>query len=154
MELVPSRGASVKRFSPKDVGDMLAVIRRLEELAGELACRNASDAGIARVRALHDEMIRCYRDGNRLDYYKLNQLIHTAVVELADNATLSAMQARLQMRLKRIRFIGHEGAANWAAAVAEHEEIVAALEARDGPRLAEVLDRHLANAWVRVERFV
>ncbi|KAB0679004.1 GntR family transcriptional regulator [Aureimonas leprariae] len=154
VELVPSRGASVKRFSPKDVADMLAVIARLEELAGELACRNAADEGIARVRRMHDEMIRCYGDGNRLDYYKLNQAIHTAIVELADNETLAAMQARLQMRLKRIRFIGHEGPENWAAAVAEHEQMIVALEARDGAKLASVLGRHLTNAWVRVERFV
>ncbi|WP_062012393.1 GntR family transcriptional regulator [Aureimonas sp. AU4] len=154
VELIPSRGATVKRFEPKDVRDMLRVIRQLEMLAGELACEAASDEGIAHVRSLHDEMVRCFERRDRLSYYKLNQAIHTAIVELSDNATLAAMQARLQMRLKRIRFIGHEGEENWTAAVAEHEAMIAALEARDGPRLAAVLGRHLANAWERVERFV
>jgi len=154
VELVPSRGASVKRFSPKDVRDMLEVIRQLEMLAGELACRVASGEGIAHVRTLHDEMARCFAERDRLSYYKLNQAIHTAIVELADNATLAAMQARLQMRLKRIRFIGHEGEENWSAAVREHEAMIEALEARDGARLALVLGEHLGNAWDRVERFL
>ncbi|NKJ04219.1 DNA-binding GntR family transcriptional regulator [Rhizobium sp. SG741] len=35
-------------------------------------------------------------------------------------------------------------------AVADHEEMTAALEARDEARLSEVLGRHLANAWERM----
>jgi DNA-binding GntR family transcriptional regulator len=150
VELVPSRGAVVKRFSAKDVQDMLIVLRTLEELAGKLACQLGSDVEIAQVRALHDEMVRCYQAGDRLQYYKLNQAIHTAIARLAGNASLSEMHQMLQTRLKRIRFIGHEGPERWAAAVAEHEEMITALEARDELRLSEVLGRHLANAWERV----
>lgn len=150
VELVPSRGAVVKRFSGKDVQDMLTVLRSLEELAGRLACQFATDADVARIRAMHDRMIECYRTGDRLEYYKLNQAIHTAIVALSGNTPLVEIQAMLQTRLKRIRFIGHEGPEKWAAAVSEHEEMIAALEARDKDRLAEVLGRHLSNAWERV----
>lgn len=154
VELVPSRGAVVKRFSAKNVQDMLIVLRTLEELAGKLACQLGSDAEIAEVRTLHDEMVGCYRAGDRLQYYKLNQAIHTAIVRLTGNASLSEMHQMLQTRLKRIRFIGHEGPEKWAAAVAEHEEMITALEAHDGARLSEVLGRHLGNAWERVRGVV
>lgn len=150
VELVPSRGAVVKRFSPKDVHDMLTVLRTLEELAGRFACELASDAEIAEVRALHDEMIERYKAADRLQYYKLNQAIHTAIVRLAQNGALIDIHAMLQTRLKRIRFIGHEGAEKWAASIGEHEEMISALEARDKARLSEVLGRHLSNAWDRV----
>ncbi|WP_027998387.1 GntR family transcriptional regulator [Sinorhizobium arboris] len=150
VELVPSRGAVVKRFSAKDVRDMLTVLRTLEELAGRLACEAATDAEIAEVRALHDEMVRRYEAGDRMQYYKLNQDIHTAIARLSGNAALADMHAVLQTRLKRIRFIGHEGPEKWAAAVAEHEEIITALEARNQARLSEVLGRHLTKAWERV----
>lgn len=150
VELVPSRGAVVKRFSAKDVHDMLTVLQTLEELAGKLACEAASDQGIAEVRALHDEMVRRYKAGDRLQYYKLNQQIHSAIVQLAANAALADMHSVLQTRLKRIRFIGHEGPEKWAAAVSEHEEMVVALEARNKAKLSEVLGRHLMNAWERV----
>ncbi|AHK45970.1 putative transcriptional regulatory protein, GntR family [Ensifer adhaerens OV14] len=154
VELVPSRGAVVKRFSAKDVHDMLTVLQTLEELAGKLACDAASDAGIAEVRALHDEMVRRYKVGDRLQYYKLNQQIHSAIVQLAENAALADMHSVLQTRLKRIRFIGHEGPEKWAAAVAEHDEMIVALEARDKAKLSEVLGRHLMNAWERVRASV
>ena len=154
VELVPSRGAVVKRFSAKDVHDMLTVLQTLEELAGKLACEAASDAGIAEVRALHDEMVRRYKVGDRLQYYKLNQQIHSAIVQLAENAALADMHSVLQTRLKRIRFIGHEGPEKWAAAVAEHDEMIVALEGRDKAKLSEVLGRHLMNAWERVSASV
>ncbi|RDL47347.1 HTH-type transcriptional repressor RspR [Ensifer sp. M14] len=154
VELVPSRGAVVKRFSAKDVHDMLTVLQTLEELAGKLACEAASDVAIAEIRALHDEMVRRYKVGDRLQYYKLNQQIHSAIVQLAENAALADMHGVLQTRLKRIRFIGHEGPEKWAAAVAEHDEMIVALEARDKAKLSEVLGRHLMNAWERVRASV
>ena len=150
VELVPSRGAVVKRFGAKDVQDMLLVLANLEELAGRLACTVARDEEVAEIRVLHDRMIQRYRAGDRLEYYKLNQAIHTAIVALSGNAPLAEIHAMLQTRLKRIRFIGHEGPEKWAAAVAEHEEMMTALEARDQDRLAAVLGRHLSNAWERV----
>ncbi|MCO4318499.1 GntR family transcriptional regulator [Phyllobacterium sp. 21LDTY02-6] len=151
VELVPSRGAVVKRFSPKDIEDMLIVIRSMEMLAGRIACAIASDEGIAGLRLLHDAMVRHYEAGERLEYYKLNQQIHTGIVALADNAPLAEVHGLLQSRVKRIRFIGHEGPERWANAVAEHERIMAALERRDAETLARELDVHLANGWERVK---
>lgn len=130
---------------------MIDVIRTLEQHAGRTACATASDAGIAHVRALHDQMIGCYQRGDRLAYYKLNQAIHSAIVALADNAALADVHQLLQTRLKRIRFIGHEGPQKWAGAVAEHEEMIAALEARDPDRLAAIIGEHMDQAWNRVQ---
>jgi DNA-binding GntR family transcriptional regulator len=56
----------------------------------------------------------------------------------------------LQSRLKRIRYIGNELQDKWAGAVADHEEIIAALETRDADRLALALEAHMAATWDRV----
>ncbi|MBB6305208.1 GntR family transcriptional regulator [Rhizobium leucaenae] len=154
VELVPTRGAVVKRFTAKDVFDMLSLLRVLEEMAARLACQAGTSEQIARARTIHDEMIRRYKAGDRLEYYKLNQAIHTLISQMSNNSALIEMQATLQTRLKRIRFVGHEGSERWAAAVSEHEEMIQALEARDGERLAEVLGRHLTNAWERVRESI
>lgn len=150
VELVPPRGAVVKAFGAKEVADMLDVIRILEQNAAIIACRAATDQAIQNVRDLHDQMIDCYRSEDRLAYYKLNQAIHSAIVALADNGPLSDVHGRLQMRLKRIRFVGHEGPEKWASAVSEHQEMIEALEARDAQRLSDVLGQHLTRAWLRV----
>jgi DNA-binding GntR family transcriptional regulator len=78
----------------------------------------------------------------------------TAIARLAENDVLAAMHESIQQRLKRVRFIGNEESAKWEAAAAEHEEMIRALEARDGDRLAEVLARHLEHTWERVRNAV
>ncbi|MDQ2917367.1 MAG: GntR family transcriptional regulator, partial [Pseudomonadota bacterium] len=132
IELVPGRGAVVRKLTRKDVREMLDVLVALETLAGQLACRHATDDGIAALRRTHDEMMGFYRTGNRLEYYWRNQAIHAALAQLSGNALLASLHQVIQARLKRIRFIGNEEPDKWAGAVAEHEAMIAALEARDG----------------------
>ncbi|WP_242626602.1 GntR family transcriptional regulator [Paracoccus sediminis] len=151
VDLVPSRGAVVKTFGAKEVLDMIEVIRTLEQFAGARACQIATNQDIGAIRDLHDQMIACYEAGDRLQYYKLNQAIHSGIVALADNAALSDVHSMVQTRLKRIRFIGHEGPEKWANAVAEHQEMIAALESRDADRLSAILGQHLTLAWERVK---
>lgn len=150
LELVPGRGAVVRKLTPKDVRDMLDVLGAIETLGGRLACRNATDAEIAGLRRLHDEMMVLYRARNRLEYYRRNQAIHSGIARLSGNALLASTHQVIQARLKRIRFIGNEEPDKWAGAVAEHEEMIVALEARDEARLADVIARHLEETWVRV----
>ena len=139
IEIQPNRGAIVSRIGPREARDMLTVISRMEALAGELACRNATDAEIAGVRALHDRMMELFAQRERMLYFGVNQSIHLEIVRIARNDVLRTMHAQLHARMKRIRFRGNDIPHNWAAAVADHEKIIAALEARDGPRLARAV---------------
>lgn len=151
IDIVPARGAIVRKLTPEAAAAMLEVMAALEALAGRLACVRASDADILGVRRIHDRMLNLYARRKRLDYYKLNQAIHTEIVRLSGNAELATVHGVMQARLKRVRFLGNSGPANWASAVAEHDEMIAALEARNGTALAEVLARHMENSWARVK---
>jgi DNA-binding GntR family transcriptional regulator len=151
VDLVPGRGAVVHRLTAKEVQDMLDVLVALETLAGRLACRNASAEQIAELRALHDRMMAFREAGNRLEYYKLNQAIHSAIAALSSNECLVSTHQAIQSRLKRVRFLGHEEPANWEGAASEHVEMIEALERRDEEAVAEVLARHLRQSWVRIQ---
>jgi DNA-binding GntR family transcriptional regulator len=150
IDLVPGRGAIVRTLTAKDVREMLDVLVALETLAGRLACAHASDQDIAGLRRVHDEMMACYGAGSRLEYYWRNQAIHAGLAELSGNGLLASLHQGIAARLRRIRFIGNEEPDKWAGAVAEHEAMIAVLEARDGARLADVVERHLEATWRRV----
>ena len=150
IDLVPGRGAIVRKLTDKDVREMLDVLVALETLAGRLACAHAPDAQIAALRRVLDEMMRSYRAGNRLEYYWRNQAIHAGLAELSGNALLALLHQSISARLRRIRFIGNEEPDKWAGAVAEHEAMIDALGTRDGARLAAVIERHLEETWRRV----
>lgn len=150
VEIVPAKGAVVRRFTEHDIREILEVLKAIEQAAALLACQRASNAEIKKIRHMHERMLELYAKRNRLAYFKLNQAIHSAIVQAAGNSVLAQTHETLQARIKRIRFIGHEGPERWAAAVAEHEEMIAALVARNGAQLSEVLGRHLDMAVERV----
>jgi DNA-binding GntR family transcriptional regulator len=153
VELAPLRGAVVKVFTPKDAQDMLAMIGLLEEFAGQAACA-APQAEIDAIVALHGRMRTHFERRERPEYFALNQQIHNAIVEAAHNPTLAMLHAILRNRMRRIRYIGNGAPDNWSAAMAEHEEMVAALVARDADRAARAMAVHIANTWPRVSATV
>ncbi|PJE37939.1 GntR family transcriptional regulator [Pseudooceanicola lipolyticus] len=148
----PSKGSIVRKLTPEDVFSMLEVLANLEKLAGELACERASAEEIDALVDVHERMMECYRARDRMPYYKLNQEFHSRLAELSKNETLQEVQANIQARLKRIRYISNEKPDFWAGAVADHEEMVKALKERDGQRLGEAMSTHLKRTWDRVRQ--
>jgi DNA-binding GntR family transcriptional regulator len=145
VELQPNRGARVAALTARDVIETLAIVGNLEALAGELACKRLSEAELQEIRALHHQMLAHHARRDRLAYFRANQAIHQAIVQASGNAVLAQVYAALSGRIRRARYAANLNAARWDEAVGEHEAILAALAARDGPQLAALLRSHLAN---------
>jgi DNA-binding GntR family transcriptional regulator len=154
VEIVQSKGAVVRRFSVRDLQDILAVLKIIEQLGARLTCQHADEAALRHLNDLHRRMMDLYALGERLEYFKLNQAIHSGFVQASGNAVLAEMHQTLQARIKRMRFVGNDQPEKWAGAVAEHEQMIEALNRRDGERLAEVVGRHLDQTLIRVRDIV
>jgi DNA-binding GntR family transcriptional regulator len=150
IELVPGRGALVKVLTPRDIQEMLQVLSALETTGARIACRTATDADIAALRRVHDEMMRCYENGNRLEYYKRNQAIHSGFARLSGNRFLAELHEAIQLRLKRIRYLGNAAPDNWRGAVLDHAAMIVALEARDEAALVSAVADHIDRSWLRI----
>lgn len=145
VELLPNRGARVVRLTLKMVKDTYDLMGALEGLSGELACQNISDEGIRAIRALHDEMLRHYRERNLPDYFRVNQRIHEGILAASGNEVLQETYSNLNQRVKRVRYSKKMTDDFWRKAVQDHEHMILALEARDGRRLGQILRDHLCN---------
>ena len=143
--LLPNRGAQVAPLEAGRLAETLAVMGALEALAGELACRNATDAQVAEVAALHAEMVARHASGDLASYFRYNQAIHLKIVEAAGNATLTQTYRQLNANVLRARYMANLSRERWDEAVREHEGILAALRARDPVRLKCLLQGHLAH---------
>jgi DNA-binding GntR family transcriptional regulator len=148
VELLPNRGARVARLDDSDIEDMFQVMGALEALAGSLACTQISEAELAEIAALHYEMLAQYMRRDLPGYFRLNQAIHAAIVAAARNPILAATYQSLAARIRRARYFANLSDERWQHAVAEHEAILQTLQARDGPRLARLLEAHLHNKSV------
>jgi DNA-binding GntR family transcriptional regulator len=145
IELLPNRGARVAGLTAEDVAHSLKVIGTLEALAGELACARLTADELSEIRARHFQMLVHHARRDRLAYFKANQAIHQAIVAASGNPVLVQTYANLSGRIRRARYAANLDRARWDEAVAEHEAMLPALEARDGARLAEIMRLHLDN---------
>ena len=150
VELLPNRGAIVSQMDPVRLGESLAVMGALEALAGELACRNATDAQINEIRALHYEMLAYHARGDLAGYFKFNQAIHLKIVKYSGNAVLYNIYRQMNGNMRRARYMANLSKERWDAAVREHDEILASLAARDVKRIKALLSDHLANKLASV----
>jgi len=143
--LAPNRGAIVTELSLRDVRESFDVMSGLEALSGELACRHVTDAEIAEIKALTFEMLACHARGDLPGYYRRNREIHDRINRAARNGVLTQVYTTLNLRIQNLRFRSNFDRDKWDAAAHEHAEMVDALEARDGPRLAALLRDHLTR---------
>ena len=150
VELLPNRGAVVAPLKPEKMKEVFVVLGALEALAGDLACRNATEADIAEIRGLHYHMLAHHARGELAQYFRYNQQIHIKFMECAGNATLAQVYRGLNAHVKRARYLANLSRERWDKAVKEHEDMLDALVKRDGVRLQTLLRDHLANKLVMV----
>jgi DNA-binding GntR family transcriptional regulator len=152
IRLLPNRGAVLTELTVEEVKEKLEVLAVLEALAGKLACQNATDAELAEIRALHYEMLAWFSRQNRLEYFKLNQRIHLAIVAASGNRTLVETHARINAQLYRVRYRSNLQNELWGTAVEEHEEMLAALEARNSEDLSMCMLNHLGQTFFKFSK--
>jgi DNA-binding GntR family transcriptional regulator len=145
--LQANRGARVAQVTREELEKTFPVIAVLEELAGELACRNLSDAEIDEIGTRHDAMIKAYLAKDRKAYFQANQDIHNAFIEGARNDILESHHRLLASRVRRARFMANLSDDRWAQAIREHEQMMEKLHNRDAEGLGRLMKMHMMNKY-------
>ena len=154
IELVRNKGAIVKRLGVGEIEDMLEAVRVIERYAAEVGVERASREEIDAIVAMHKRMQAYFKAQDRLPYYKLNQSIHSAIVALTRNEALIAAHEALQMRLRRMRYVGNERPSSWSGAMREHDAMIKALKKRDSAELIKAISVHLDRTRERLIEFL
>jgi len=145
IEISPNRGASVAKMSETEIWETFELMSALEAFSGELACKRITPVELAAIKALHYGMLACKAQNDLPGYYLRNQEIHDKINEAAQNSVLRQTYLSLNRRLKALRFKSNFQPRKWDTAVHEHEEMILALESRDGKRLSAILREHLLS---------
>lgn len=150
VELIPRRGAFVRQPGPVELMEMFEVMAELEAVCGRLAALRISEAALDELR---DANSKCQQavDAREADaYYTENERFHRIIYQQSGNRFLAQEASKLHKRLKpfrrqQLRFRGRMG-----QSMAEHEDIVRALEAGTADLAADTLRAHVA---VQGEKF-
>lgn len=150
--LLPNRGARAAKLTRRDLDELFEVNGALEALAGELACGRITEAEVAAIAGMHQEMAAAFERRDLENYYRANRAIHEAILAAAGNQTLEAVYESVGARIRRARFVAPMPPGHWEVAMLEHEAMLNALRRRDGGMLSAILKTHLKHKREEIER--
>lgn len=139
------RGCFVNQVTEQDLDEIFPVIALLEGRCAYEATRNASDADIQALEALHERLTRHARARRINDYYEANYAIHEAIITLADNRWLAQVIGDLRKILKLARLQQLHAPGRLEQSLAEHLAVFDALKARNAEAAEQAMRTHLTR---------
>jgi DNA-binding GntR family transcriptional regulator len=152
--ITPRRGARVVQLTPKTLRDVFEVRVLLEGLAARLAAENRSDGDLAELKSLSASMRAAVEGGPETRFFTLNNSFHRAIARIGANDYLASLQETAANRTFLPLFLFLSDKNHLATAVEAHEEIVGAIERRDGAESERAMSRHVRQIQTEAERLV
>jgi len=141
----PRRGCFVNEVTERDLDEIFPVIALLEGRCAYEAARNASDAELNELDALHERLVRHAKARRINDYYATNHIIHEAIIKLADNKWLAQVIGDLRKILKLARLQQLHAPGRLDQSLSEHLAVFAALKARDSEGADAAMRTHMTR---------
>ena len=139
--LHPNRGAFVWSPSAEEAREVFAARRVVERAGIESAAATINAAALARLRELVAAGAAAAHRAEEREAIRLSGQFHIEIAEIAGNAVLTRFLEDLVARTSLI--IVFYGARTQACSDSDHDELIAALAARQVGRAGELMERHL-----------
>ncbi len=151
--IYPHRAVMVSELSADDLEQMYAVRISLESLAAEMAVPGLTDADIAEMRQIQRELNHVVDEANPASFAEKDRAFHLALYRSANNKFLSRLIDDL--RKASLRFLTvYATVERLSTAVAEHEQIITAAEARDSKKVVALIQQNLERTCTVAAAFL
>ena len=137
------RGAYVTEVSERDLADVYHLLALLESDAAGVVAIEATAAQLKELTALHKELEKSV--GQREKFFELNEAFHMRLLAIADNRWRDQMVADLRKVMKLNRHNSLLKSGRIEESLAEHQEIMAALLARNAAATVKAMQAHFKN---------
>lgn len=145
VEYAPNRGFRLFDRTAEEIRDIVEMIVVLEGAAAPSMAANADEAAITELRQMAEQFDAMITEGSHADLRLLNYRFHSRLNMLGGNAVM----ARTVQNLRECcisgpfgRYTTYQGLRESSA---EHFAIIAALQAREGAKLASLLRAHSSH---------
>jgi DNA-binding GntR family transcriptional regulator len=140
----PHRGAFVKRLDRRDVVELFEIRIALECEAAALAAEKLTDDGLEQLRQMQQQSASAITE--EADGFPDVVDLHGLIATLSANRRLAAQVEQINTELRLARSRSGSTPARAALALAEHEEIINHLAARDPAKAALAMRSHLSGS--------
>ena len=150
VEILPFRGARVRRPTTAELLEAISVRAELETLGARLAVPRMSESDLADLLAHGEELRRAAATGDAHALALADAAFHGHIIGLSGNATLRRVWQSLEPFSRTYITAAIPGVdVNWTAAL--HWPILDALRLRDPELVAEALRQHFDKAGSKID---
>ncbi|MGX9351132.1 GntR family transcriptional regulator [Shimia sp. W99] len=159
LDLRTNRGARVSEMSYTTLRDFFLAAPMIYGAILRLAALNATAAQVEALKGAQDDFRAALRSGSGADRALANNRFHEITGEMAGNVYLLPSFNRLLIDHARISMTFYRPGdtkmvENVSEASAHHDDIIAAIEARDAERAAALAEAHWNLSRGHIEMFV
>ena len=150
--LEPNRGASVATLTLAQALDVLQAREALEVGVGRIAAERIGDDDLRVLQDLVAAMRGALESSEYDRYSATNQTFHRTIYRASGNETLPELIEQTKLRLARLQLRTILIPGRGERSLAEHEAILAALEAGDPDAAERALRTHMSNLRQAIEK--
>jgi DNA-binding GntR family transcriptional regulator len=143
--ILPRRGTIVADLNVSDLQKIFEMRLELEIYAIRLATERATPAQIAEMEQLFANSDEIISQGDPHQLMALDHQAHQLLAKAAHNEFLEETLERLYSQGLRLWYLLLHKVSRLPEAIAEHQQMIAAVKAADSQRAAEVMRAHITN---------
>lgn len=145
VKVIPRRGVYIVRKSKEEILDMILVWAAVESMAARLVTEVATDAEIASLRKIVNQVEREQAPAHIDEYSDSNVRFHQTILRLSRSEELLRVANQLFMHVRAIRTRSMAEGDRVNRSIVDHMEIIEAIEARHTERAERLVREHTLN---------
>lgn len=146
LQATSSRTLRLRVLSPSDFDEITAIRVELEGMAAERACNAMTAKDLAEIRTLNDDLTLAAASGDADRYLKANADYHAAIYKVSGWRLLVGMIERLWLMVGPSIRMSVPDHAHMAISQGFHDQIMTALDARDGHIVRDAIVNDISTA--------
>lgn len=143
--MIPRKGAEVAEITEKNLRDVLEVRAALEELAVQLACVRIDEEGIEHLKKVAKDFEATLDSGDITRIAEADVAYHDVIYFATDNRRLIQLLNNLREQMYRYRVEYLKQKECHPKLLAEHQDIIRAIENGEQDIAARITNQHIDN---------
>jgi len=144
IDIIPRKGAFVRKVTRKDIEDFFPVRAKLEGLAATLAVQHITEEEISTLDDLLKKMDGAYKKGDVKSFFRLNDTFHGVFLRASRNEILEKIIKNINKGIwQRISYLYFESPYGINLSNEKHKEIVETFKRKDNFSAGKVVEEHI-----------
>jgi DNA-binding GntR family transcriptional regulator len=143
LEIFPQSGIFVSRIPVAALPEAILVRKALEETTARLAAERATASQVLTLHSLVERQREANAAKDSDAFHQADEQFHAGIAEVAGHPGIWTLIQQVKIHVDRYRRLTLPLQGRIAHAIAEHETILAAIEARDPARARMAMEAHL-----------